>query len=226
MATSQSMIDYLLDQLRSARNVRARKMFGEYALYCDDKVVALVCDDQLFVKITPVGKDHVGDRYREGRAYKGAKPSMLITADLFDDGDWLSDLVRVTADALPTPGAKKVRTRSHARRAKASRPLTPEWVEVDLMPPCGHGAELHHDALRRTRVNPVAFVQGFDWLHGKTKTVTVQILSPRSETLKAATRRAASIVEETRTAVEVFLRNPKPKLIGQITKNVRVICNA
>jgi len=26
-------------------------MFGEYALYCGDKVVALVCDDQLFVKI-------------------------------------------------------------------------------------------------------------------------------------------------------------------------------
>jgi TfoX/Sxy family transcriptional regulator of competence genes len=32
MKTSQSTIDYLLDQLASLPNVRARKMFGEYAL--------------------------------------------------------------------------------------------------------------------------------------------------------------------------------------------------
>ena len=52
MATSRNILDYLLDQLQPARNIRARKMFGEYALYCDDRVVALVCDDQIFVKIT------------------------------------------------------------------------------------------------------------------------------------------------------------------------------
>ena len=49
MATSESTIDFLLDQLGAVPGVRARKMFGEYALYCGEKVVALVCDDQLFV---------------------------------------------------------------------------------------------------------------------------------------------------------------------------------
>ena len=56
MSTKQSTIDYLLDQLLGAGDVRARKMFGEYALYLDDKVVALVCNQQLFAKITPAGK--------------------------------------------------------------------------------------------------------------------------------------------------------------------------
>ncbi len=41
-------------------------MFGEYALYCDQRVVALICDDQVFVKITDPGKAYVGERYEEG----------------------------------------------------------------------------------------------------------------------------------------------------------------
>lgn len=107
MATSQDTIDYLLDQLEGAGNVRARKMFGEYALYLDDKVVALVCDDQLFVKITQPGKDFVGERYEEGFAYHGARASMLISGDWFDDQDWLCQLFRITAAALPAAKAKR-----------------------------------------------------------------------------------------------------------------------
>jgi len=52
MAISRNTIDFILDQLSALPKIRARKMFGEYALYCDEKVVALVCDDQLFIKIT------------------------------------------------------------------------------------------------------------------------------------------------------------------------------
>jgi len=106
MKTSQSTIDYLLDQLSSLPNVRARKMFGEYALYCDEKVVALVCDNQLFVKITPTGKALAGKHYVEGEAYPGAKPSMVIGADQIDDGERLCELIRVTAAALPIPKSK------------------------------------------------------------------------------------------------------------------------
>jgi DNA transformation protein len=60
LTTSPNMIEFLLDQLSGLPRVRARKMFGEYALYCDDKVVALVCDNQLFVKMTPGGKKLLG----------------------------------------------------------------------------------------------------------------------------------------------------------------------
>jgi len=56
MASDQSTIDFLLEQLQHAGEIRARKMFGEYALYCNDKVVALVCDDQLFIKPTDISE--------------------------------------------------------------------------------------------------------------------------------------------------------------------------
>ena len=55
MATSHTSMDYLLDQLSGTGQVRARKMFGEYCLYFADKPVALVCDDQLFLKSTSAG---------------------------------------------------------------------------------------------------------------------------------------------------------------------------
>ncbi len=106
MATKQSTIDHLLDQLSSLPNVRARRMFGEYTLYCDEKVVALVCDDQLFVKITPTGRKLVGSQYEEGKAYPGAKPSMMIGAEFIDDSEQLCALIRITAAALPAPKPK------------------------------------------------------------------------------------------------------------------------
>ncbi len=118
MATSESTIDFLLDQLGAVQGVRARKMFGEYALYCGEKVVALVCDDQLFVKITAPGKALVGKRYAEGIAYPGAKPSILVGADDLEDHDRLAELIRVTAAALPSPMAKKTKRKA---KTKAKR---------------------------------------------------------------------------------------------------------
>ena len=36
-------------------------MFGEYALYIDEKVVALICDNQVFVKPTAAGLEVLGE---------------------------------------------------------------------------------------------------------------------------------------------------------------------
>lgn len=107
MATSQSTIDYILDQLRSLEGVRAQKMFGEYALYYGEKVVALICDDQMFVKITKAGRAFVGRSYQEGFPYPGAKPAMLMGADELEDSDRLSELIRITAEELPLPKPKR-----------------------------------------------------------------------------------------------------------------------
>ena len=37
MATDQSIVDYILEQISGAGRVHAKKMFGEYGVYCDDK---------------------------------------------------------------------------------------------------------------------------------------------------------------------------------------------
>jgi DNA transformation protein and related proteins len=102
MATKQVTIDFLLEQMRGAGVMRAKKMFGEYGVYCDEKIVALVCDDQLFVKPTEAGENFI-DNLVEGIPYPGAKPYFLIGRAQCDDAEWLSHLIRISAAALPSP---------------------------------------------------------------------------------------------------------------------------
>lgn len=94
--THQNTVDYILEQIEQAGSVRARKMFGGYCIYCDEKVVALVCDDQLFVKITEAGKIFLKE-WKEKPAYPGAKNSFYIPGETWDDADWLSKLIQITA---------------------------------------------------------------------------------------------------------------------------------
>ena len=105
MASDQSFVTFVCDQMHGAGLIESRKMFGEYAIYCDGKVVALVCDNQLFVKPTPGGKAVCGDVV-EAPPYRGVKPFYLIT-DRLDDADWLARLIATTARELPVPKAKK-----------------------------------------------------------------------------------------------------------------------
>ena len=109
MATSKEIIEYILDQMVGvgAGGVTARKMFGEYALYSGGRVVALVCDNTLFIKMTEQGREFTGKDIKEGIAYPGAKPSLLIDDEHIEDRDWLCELVRITALNVPAPKPKK-----------------------------------------------------------------------------------------------------------------------
>jgi len=107
IGSQSGFVDYVCDQLSDAGNVSARKMFGEYAVYCEGKVVALVCDDQLFVKPTPGGRAFIGS-VTEAPPYPGAKPYFLIEGQL-DDREWMSKLIALTANELPAPKAKKAK---------------------------------------------------------------------------------------------------------------------
>jgi hypothetical protein len=69
------------------------------------KVVALFCDDQLFVKPTRAGRAFLGDVH-EAQPYPGAKPWFLISGDRCEDADFLCDLVRRSAAELPPPKPK------------------------------------------------------------------------------------------------------------------------
>jgi TfoX/Sxy family transcriptional regulator of competence genes len=108
MTTDRKTVDYLLEQMVAAGAVTARPMFGEYGVYCDGKMVAIIADEQLFIKPTPGGRALASDA-GEGSPYPGAKPQLLIDADRWEDRDWLSDLVRVTAAELPAPKPKLAR---------------------------------------------------------------------------------------------------------------------
>ena len=104
MASDQSLVDFIVDQAEQAGQITYRKMFGEYAVYCDGKVVALVSDNRLFIKPTAGGRAFIGDVV-EAPAYPGAKPSFLI-GEKMEDREWLTSLIRITCSELPDPKPK------------------------------------------------------------------------------------------------------------------------
>ncbi len=108
MSTRQETADFLTEQISDAGSVRNRKMFGEYALYCDEKVVALICENKLFVKPTENGKVFA-EHAEEAPPYSGSKPFLLIEEDRWEDKSWLTELIRITSEALPAPKPKKKR---------------------------------------------------------------------------------------------------------------------
>lgn len=84
-------------------------MFGGTTLYSKGKVVALICDHQLFVKPTDAGRDYIGD-VTEAPAYKGSKNFFLIADDI-DDAEWLTKLIRLTEQELPKLAPRKKKTK-------------------------------------------------------------------------------------------------------------------
>lgn len=106
MSSLQSTVDFLTEQMADAGKITSRKMFGEYAIYCDKKVVAFVCDDQLFIKPTQAAKNYI-QHVIEKPAYPGSKMYYWISDEKWDDSDWLSGLVKASAAELPLPKPKK-----------------------------------------------------------------------------------------------------------------------
>jgi TfoX/Sxy family transcriptional regulator of competence genes len=98
MGSKQSTADFVCDQMSPAGDIVAKKMFGEYGLYCDGTFFGLICDDRVYLKPTPAGRDFIGQPV-EGQPYPQAKPHFLID-DQIDNGPWVSQLVRLTVHEL------------------------------------------------------------------------------------------------------------------------------
>ncbi|WP_394771520.1 TfoX/Sxy family protein [Lacisediminihabitans sp.] len=105
MSTSESTVRFLEDQLAGLA-ISTTRMFGEYCLYCDGKVVGFVCDDTLFIKPSPVDAALL-DRTEPAPPYPGAKDYHSVPPGALEDRDWLQEVVQATADALPAPKPKK-----------------------------------------------------------------------------------------------------------------------
>lgn len=113
MSSSKDFIEFIVEQIDNAGIITYRKMFGAYALYADGKTVALVCDDQLFVKPTKKGKLFIGE-CSEAPPFPGAKMWFLIE-DKIDNRAWLSELIRITTEELPAPKTKVKKKKTPAK---------------------------------------------------------------------------------------------------------------
>jgi len=120
MATDLAYIDFIRDLLGRGHRAEFRKMFGEYAMYLDGKVVALVCDNQVFLKPTDTGRALLG-RVEEAPPYPGAKPYFSVS-DRMEERELFLELLEVTAAAMPRPKPKAAKgTKAAAKSSAAAR---------------------------------------------------------------------------------------------------------
>lgn len=104
MASSTDFVQYITDQCSGAGEITAKKMFGDYGVYCNGKIIGLICDDCFYLKPTDAGRALL--RTVDMRPpYEGAKDYFYI-ADV-DDHDYLATLISETYKVLPEPKPKK-----------------------------------------------------------------------------------------------------------------------
>ena len=105
MATDTSFVEYICEQARLGGRLTYKKMFGEYALYVDGKVVAFACDNSLYIKPSQAAASLAPD-LPQGPPYPGAK-DYPIADELLDDPEALRRLIEQTAALMPLPKPKK-----------------------------------------------------------------------------------------------------------------------
>ena len=104
MASSKDFVQYIVDQCSGAGVITARKMFGDYGIYCDGKLFGLICDDRFYLKPTDAVRPLLRDEELRP-PYEGAKDYFYIA--VVDDHDYLSKLVAETCRVLPEPKTKR-----------------------------------------------------------------------------------------------------------------------
>lgn len=103
MSTTPNFIENLLEQLTPVGEVRARKAFGEYLVYVDDKFVLTVCDNTVYIKMLDELKD-IMQNAETGSPYEGAKEHYILE---LDNIDFARKVIRLATDVTPLPKPKK-----------------------------------------------------------------------------------------------------------------------
>ncbi len=98
MASSAEYVRFIAEQLSEAGEIKYRKMFGEYGIYCDGVYFGAVCDNRFLIKPTQASQELLPDAQMEP-PYDGGKPMVLI--EELEDKEFLAKLVRETCAQLP-----------------------------------------------------------------------------------------------------------------------------
>lgn len=80
------------------REAYEQKMFREYGIYCNDKLIGLIGDNQFFVKKTKAGEILLNPSH-ETSHYKGGKKHFVL--DQVEKCDLLSQFIQEKYEELP-----------------------------------------------------------------------------------------------------------------------------
>ena len=56
MACNADFVQFIVDQCSDAGEIAVKKMMGDYCIYCDGVLFGLICDNNLYIKVTEPGK--------------------------------------------------------------------------------------------------------------------------------------------------------------------------
>ena len=103
MACNYDFVQYIIDQCLGAGEISVKKMMGDYCIYCDGILFGLICDNNLYVKVTEAG-EAVLEEVELRQPYPGAKDYFYVGN--VDDRDYLADIINATLPELRSPKAK------------------------------------------------------------------------------------------------------------------------
>lgn len=110
MTTDLSFLEYVADQSQLQDRLTHKRLFGEYALYLDGKIVAFACDNSLFIKPAEATRKLTAG-LPQRPPYSCAKP-YPVADELLDEPDALRELLLATGQAMPPPKPKVARKRA------------------------------------------------------------------------------------------------------------------
>lgn len=116
MGSTQDYVDFVQECIGLGGRITSRRMFGEFGLYLDGKVVAFICDNSVFLKPLPANAA-LAATLPQGAPYPGAKLYWVLD-EVLDDTERLQEILLVTAEAAPAPKPKKVAKEAAKKVAK------------------------------------------------------------------------------------------------------------
>jgi TfoX/Sxy family transcriptional regulator of competence genes len=103
MASSETFVQYVIDQIKMQGDITYKKMFGEYLVYANGKPAVLVCDNTDFVNMLDCVRPLLENAER-GCPYEGAKEHYIVDVD---NSDLLTKVVTILEANVPLPKPKK-----------------------------------------------------------------------------------------------------------------------
>ena len=107
MASNTDFVQYIIDQCSGAGENAVKKMMGDYCIYCNGVLFGLICDNNLYIKVTDAG-EAVLDEIDLRPPYPSARDHFYISN--VDDRDYLEDIIRATLPELMSGKSKAKRS--------------------------------------------------------------------------------------------------------------------